>query len=103
MPDVCGQGHVAPLVAAAVVLSMVLWLLYKQLKADPLRPEDWCFFLYWWNLAVAYEAVGRKDEAEVLWRKLGGRPDLPEAMAEALRQRKAGDPCNGGAAGGGGV
>ena len=91
MPGMCDHGHAAPLVVAAVVLPLALWLLCKQLKATPtpLRPEDGCFFLYWWNLAVAYEVVGRKDEAEALWTKLGKRPDLPEAMAAALRQRAA--------------
>ena len=40
-----------------------------------------------WNLAVAYEAVGRMEDAEALWTRLGERPDLPEQMATALQQR----------------
>jgi hypothetical protein len=40
-----------------------------------------------WNLAVAYEAVGRIEDAEALWARLEERTDLPEQMATALQQR----------------
>jgi len=44
VPD--SHANLSLLVVVAIAAVVVIWLLRKQWKADPLQGEDWCFVLY---------------------------------------------------------